>query len=759
MICLVVFLANAALLVLQLVAGRMMSPYIGSSLATWTSVIGMFLAGISAGNWYGGRVADRAASGRTLRLILWSGAAALLSSIAVIRLLGDGSIVRGIPLHPRIALVSFLVCFPTAFTLSLTTPVAIKLLLPDVHKTGRVVGMVYALGTLGSLAGNFFTGFHLMAYFGVTALVCGAAGVMAILGAIVPGRLVAGEVPEPVSNHPEQDLTESLTVPAACGIVFLASFCSMAIELTASRLLAPVLGVSIYTWTGIIGVVLAGVTVGNWLGGWIADRSPRRSTLGGSLFWTGFLTAMILAVFAALSAFNHNPDDVAPGFWPPHEWAKHYLKVVVYRISEAGIAKRVVASSLMLFFLPMVAFGTISPQVTRLAVAHWSDAGRVAGRIYAWSCAGAIVGTFATGWALIGLLGSMTVILAVAAVMVSLSMPVGNLWRKPMEFIASGVILLLLMIVIGAGQRKFLSHRPDAIYCKETNYYLISISSEDDEDTARRMVLDLLIHSHIYGNWINEKDATGWYADVSRMGYGHEQVQAEFLRAAAAETANPHVLVIGGGGYTLPRWIDKFVPQAQVDVVEIDPGVTEAVYAALGMPRDTKIKTYNLDGRQYIQELAPPRGYQLIVQDAVNDLSVPAHIMTKQYNDGVRKALSDDGVYLLTVIDEYEDGRLLPAAIKTMQATFPHVTLLGEVELWDKPTRSVFVIAGTNQPINPDRLDAALKKQGVEMVTKVMPQDRLREYMEKSEKNSPIPLLTDDFAPVDHLIAETFRRR
>src|SRR5512143_3248004 len=94
----------------------------------------------------------------------------------------------------------------------------------------------------------------------------------------------------------------------------------------------------------------------------------------------------------------------------------------------------------------------------------------------------------------------------------------------------------------------------------------------------------------------------------------------------------PNVLVIGGGGYTYPRWVDAHVPTASVEVVEIDPGVTEVVHDYLGLPRDTRIVSYGLDGRQFVQEMAPRGHYHLVVQDAVNDLSVPYHILTKEYN-------------------------------------------------------------------------------------------------------------------------------
>ncbi|HEY1380150.1 MAG TPA: fused MFS/spermidine synthase, partial [Gemmataceae bacterium] len=165
---------------LQLVAGRLLAPFVGVSLATWTAVIGVFLAGISAGNWLGGRLADRGATERTLRRLLLAGAGTVLLALGVVWALGDGHVLRPVPLYPRILLLTLTTCLPPALVLSLITPVAIKLQLPDVAHTGRVVGLVYALGTLGSLVGTFLTGFVLLAHLTTTAIVLGAAGVLAI---------------------------------------------------------------------------------------------------------------------------------------------------------------------------------------------------------------------------------------------------------------------------------------------------------------------------------------------------------------------------------------------------------------------------------------------------------------------------------------------------------------------------------------------------------------------------------------------------
>lgn len=712
---------------LQLVAGRLLSPFIGSSLATWTAVIGVFLAGISLGNWLGGKLADASADRRTVRRVLIAAGVVTLAGLAFIRALPVDA-VRPIPLYPRIAALSIILCLPPAVILSLLTPLAIKLVLPDVVHTGRVVGAVYATGALGCLAGNFLTGFVLVALFPISQIVTGVGLGLIALGLFAPAGLAEKAVTPQLADRsfgPAQ-----LAVPVACVIVFVNSFASMSLELAASRLLAPKLGVSLYSWTGIIGVVLAGTFIGNALGGFIADRSPHRSTLGLSLLTAGIASLIVIYQFVFLS------NLVMSEAWP--------------------LMARIVVTATALFLLPMVAFGTISPQVTRLAVGDLATAGRVAGRVYAWSCAGAIAGTFASGWFLIGAFGTIALVFGIGLAELLMAAAVGQLWHRPallfLASIAGGSAVGGLLL----SDRLTRSFDSDAVYEKETDYYLIRVKEEfgDDGDLYRTLVLDLLIHSKLRGEVVGDK----FVADASYLGYEHEQVQAELTRAAAELVDRPRVLVIGGGGYTLPRWVEKFVPKASVEVVEIDPGVTEAAHRELDLSRQTRVVSHHLDGRQFVQEKAAPGSYHLVIQDAVNDLSVPAHLMTKEYNDAVQRLLAPGGVYLLTVIDEYEDGLLFPAAIQTMRRTFPNVQVVGPGPVWDdQPVgREVFVIAGSAEPIDPAKVQAALTKQqaGGAKLT-VMPADVLKAYLD----SKPPTVLTDDFAPVDNLISVTYRKR
>src|SRR3954453_8359278 len=171
----VVFLANAGLLVLQLLAGRFLAPFIGSSVGTWTCGIRGFLTGIALGNHYGGKLADRNPSTRALGRLLVLGGLGALSMILWWVVCRGTDADRVLPLGPRIPILAALVCLPPAVVLSLMTPLTIKLMLPDVSRAGRVAGLVFALSTLGCLVGNYATGFWLMADYTLNAITVGVA--------------------------------------------------------------------------------------------------------------------------------------------------------------------------------------------------------------------------------------------------------------------------------------------------------------------------------------------------------------------------------------------------------------------------------------------------------------------------------------------------------------------------------------------------------------------------------------------------------
>jgi spermidine synthase/MFS family permease len=741
----IVFLANAALLVLQLLAGRLLAPFVGSSLETWTSVIGSFLAGIALGNAYGGRLVQRGAGRQTLGMVLLMGAGATIGMITCCELLARLGWHRLLPLDFRIPVLAMVLCFPPGFFLSLPTPLAISLSLSDLNRAGRIAGLIFALSTLGSLLGNYLTGFYLIPNLAVNQIIFMTAASLVVLAAasliLLPKSV---EKPSELSPTDSQSIPEPMPMRRGYLIVFCCSFAGMTLELTASRMLAQVMGVSIFTWTGVIGVMLAGTALGNTLGGWLGDIMNRSSSTKGRHTLATFLVSASIINVGVLLAFGFMVSAEAFSSWP--------------------IQLRVLAWTFALFFPPMFLLGTITPQVIRICLHPDEEAGAIAGKIYAWSTAGAIIGTFATGYVLLARFGMFHTLIGVALLPVLMAFLVTKIWRKPVLLYA---VSITVGTVICAGL--WLTYAVSGVE-RESNYYTIRVPINEEPvlrdgrepvepqmalagvagmfnppKTVITLQLDRLVHSRVKPH------------DPTYLSYAHEQVHLEILRSiAAVEAQEQRVLVIGGGGYTFPRAARTILPKSVMHVVEIDPAVTAVSYEKLALDPKLNIQSFAMDGRQFITEKAKPGDYDLITLDAVNDLTVPAHLLTKEFNDQAKAALKPDGVYLLTVIDVLNDGQLWKAAVHTLRKSFKHICVLTAEQVNDLEGQRVLVIYACDQPFDEDKLLTVLTTKAVD---RPYTYPLAFDYMEEMLDRTPKLVLTDQYAPVDNLMAGVYRQR
>lgn len=715
---LVVLVANVATLALELIASRLLAPSVGASLHTWTTIIGVVLAGLSVGNALGGRLADVSTSPRALAGVLGLAALSLLVLVPSVPWLGTTAPLQALPVLARTCVLSLWGFFVPTLLLATVSPLALRLLLPDLAWAGRVAGLLSAVATLGSLLGNFLTGFVLLAHFGVTTIAVGiglAVGAAALLSLVrAPPPRAPSSRPDPVAHRPEpvvDDEPLSLARHPRFTLLLVAttSFCMLALEVAASRLLAPTLGSSILSWTGIIGVVLVGMMTGNAVGGVWADRRGGQTLLARSLY---------------LSA--------AACLWVP---LAHRLIDARDWFADLGVMSRIVVHAAVVFLPPTFALGTVSPQVLRLALRDVGQAGRTAGRLWATSTLGALVGTFLTGWWLIALVGVPTLVAGVAVGLTLLGALVAGSWRRPRLLVEAVALLVVTASLTSLGLFR-------SACTTDSDYYCIRFVRGTYEGRhVKAMYLDLLVHTLLDVN------------EPRYFFYEHENVQTEFIRRAAHRRPDARLLVIGGGGYSLPNWVEDQLPTVGVDVVEIDPEVSRLAYREFGVKPDTRITTYNVDGRQFVQELAHAP-YAVIVQDAVNDLSVPFHLMTREYFARVSQLLSDDGVLLVSVIDDVPRGVLLPSALLTLRAAFPYVELVRDVSEGGDGRR-VHVLAASRQPLAIDELAPLLQAQGVAASRAVaVPEQEVRRYLKPGS-----PVLTDEFCPVDTMMAGVFLGR
>jgi spermidine synthase len=502
--------------------------------------------------------------------------------------------------------------------------------------------------------------------------------------------------------------------PAA--IVFMSSACMMILELVAGRIIAPHVGVSLYTWTGVIGVILAGMSLGNYLGGRLADRFASLRLLGGVFLLGGLLSAAILAV----DALGLQP----PGGWP--------------------IVLRILLLTAALFFLPSAVLGMVSPIVVKLAVQDLAKTGSTVGRIYAAGAVGSIVGTFITGFLLISWFGTHAVVWGVAVVLLTLGAVFyldGASKNSRRGHIEKAILLLALLGVVGgsllARAQGWLASRCNL----ETNYFCIKVRDEEQEGKAVRvLILDRLVHSY------SSLD------DPTKLVYGYEQVYAEATAYQALQHKPLRALFIGGGGYTFPRYMEALYPDSRIDVVEIDPGVTLVAQELLGLRQDTTIVTYNEDARMFMAG-EPRQQYDLIMGDAFNDYSVPYHLTTREFNERVRTWLPDDGLYMVNLIDGPRRD-FLRAYANTLRQTFKHVYVVPAVRSWHESPRVTFVLIGTDSPLDLPAFANIDAGDGEPFLAQqVLNQSDTDALLAEGR----VVLLTDQYAPVDQMLAPVVR--
>jgi spermidine synthase len=530
-------------------------------------------------------------------------------------------------------------------------------------------------------------------------------------------------------------------------IVFIASFCTLVIELVAGRIMAPYVGVSLYTWTSIIGVVLAGISIGAYLGGRIADRYPRSSTLGWLLFFSG------------LGAFSISP----------------LINLIGGAQFHTTLMSRILLITTIVFFVPACLLGMISPVVVKLTLNNLEKTGNVVGKIYAFSTLGSILGTFATGFFLISWMGTRYILLTMGIILIISALIFGSFFRSKKALVLFFLLLFFSGFLPIVGLRVYAAINPEAFsfptspgeslktlynyafkppfeeetyFFKESDYYTIKLKKSikgSNGNSLESLVLDHLVHSYTD------------LKDPLYLEYEYIRMYEEMVRWRAKKRGSFKTLFLGGGGYTFPRFIDSKYPKAEIHVVEIDPEITRMVKNYLGVSEYTRIRTFNEDGRWFVMNCKEKETYDFIFGDAFNDLSIPYHLTTKEFSMQLKSLLKPDGVLMANVIDSFSKGAFMPSYIRTLEEVFGkgNVRLLTLTSDYDHIGITTCVVVASAQKLDMDDFVRQVKKGGGEMTSHVMPQDRLQEFL----KDRYSVVLTDDYVPVDNLIAPIFEER
>lgn len=492
-------------------------------------------------------------------------------------------------------------------------------------------------------------------------------------------------------------------------IVFLTGAAVLIIEITATRLLSVYFGNTIYTTSSIISVVLFALSIGYFIGGRLADKS------GSEFLFYQIISLSGLSVFL-LQLLN--------------------VYIIPQFISGYTLQEGPLVSSMLLFLLPGVLLGMLSPIVAKLQKKRVKKQGigQITGNVFFWSTLGSIVGSLSAGFYLIPQYAISQIIVGVGAVLFILGL-FGMLfpWRKGTS---SGIILVLLLTIPlvhasllsfnPTSEAKTIVHREQGLYDNiiiyDGEYHGVKtrfLQQAIDASSAMYLMSDELVYDYTM------------YYEIYKLGSSEPK----------------HALVIGGGAYSVPKALLRDDPKMTVDVAEVEPNLYGLSQKYFDVPDDPRLMNHVEDGRRLLSQST--KHYDLIFSDAFK-FSIPAHLTTKEFFELGKSKLSPNGVFVANIVGSLDEKTpsFLFSEIKTFKSVFPNSYFFA-VDSLDADYPQNIIMVGYNGA------------EGQNLLTVDTDQPFLSTLESKlidieTYDLSSHTLLTDDYAPVDFLISKMF---
>lgn len=487
-------------------------------------------------------------------------------------------------------------------------------------------------------------------------------------------------------------------------LVFVSGMASLAVEFGASRLLAPYFGTSLYVWGVLIGLVLVYLSVGYVIGGRLADRHPRDDLLYQITAWAGLWIGVIPLVSYPILLLSQQ------GF----------------RTLSAGLVAGTLLAVVLLFAVPVILLGCVSPFAIRLLLKDVATGGNTAGRVYALSTVGSILGTFLPVFWFIPTYGTRPTLEGFGLVLVVVS--VVGLWPRRRLYASFALVVILAWIFLPSGIKP-----PEVgtlVYEKESGYNYIQVVQVD---TVTELILNegQAIHS-VYDS-----------KDNLTHGYWDYLLLADAFRPAANTEPVPRSLAILGlaGGTTARQYRVAYGSGIDITGVEIDPDILAAGhrYFHLG---DAHAHEVVGDARYWLDTQAS--SYDVVVLDAYRQPYIPFHLTTREFFQQVRSHLNRGGVAAVNVGRTATDYRLVDAIASTMAAVFPTVFLI------DDPSFNNTLVYGATEAVTLDDVTRNLSMVSAPLAAQAAQTALLAGRVRVSPYHDQV--FTDDLAPVERLI-------
>lgn len=479
-------------------------------------------------------------------------------------------------------------------------------------------------------------------------------------------------------------------------IVFISGAMVMILELVGSRVVAPYVGTSTFVWTSLIGVILASLSLGYYLGGKIADRNPKAEKLA----WIIFVASVLIVLTWII---------------------KDEVMIMSDFITDNRF--RVLFSATILFVPASLFLGMVSPYAFKLKLSSLDTSGQTAGTLYALSTLGSIIGTFLAGFYLIPSLGTQKLLILIALVLAinTLLIKEGKNWyfRALYAFILFALLFFNLNTV-NVQAKNFID--------LDTKYSRVWIyDTQKNNKEVRVLLRDDKLHSAMY------LDSDELVFDYTK----YYNLALELL------PESQKTLMIGGAAYSYPKYLLNNYPDLELDVVEIDPELTALARKHFNLKDDDNLNIYHDDARMYINN--NDIEYDIIFGDAFSShYSVPHHLTTLEFNNKVYSSLKNEGVYIMNIISSLDGAKsdYFKAQSNTTAKVFDEVLVFPVVDKKDTELVQNIVLLAYKGDMNKEELINSLEDS---------------RYIDNLYLNNDISfdmILTDNFAPVEYYIGK-----
>ena len=484
-------------------------------------------------------------------------------------------------------------------------------------------------------------------------------------------------------------------------LAFFTGFSMMVMELIASRILAPIVGTSVYTWTSVISIILLGMVFGNFIGGILIDKKNDPQILQ-TLYYLASLSILTIPVISKLI--------------PPVILLEKPLLVII------------LAATASLFMLPSILIGAIYPCIFKLEILHFSTIGLESGKLSGIWSLGSIIGTFLTGFYFIDQVGSTNTLFVTAGILFACGFLIGKNRY-------STLFLFLPPLFYTLTQSAINFSNANVLYEDESQYYKIRVVEKKQPNASvQYLFLDMDTHS------IESSGATiNTYVNIPPV---FSLIKNE-IRS---------VLVLGGGSLSISAHFKKSYPESEITTIEIDKKVTD-VARKFFRKNESFGNTIVADGRIFLA--TSEKKYDVIFSDAYNSfVSIPPHMATLEFNQIVKSKLSNNGVYAVNFISglKGEQSYFFQSMLKTFRETFP-THFIFHYGANSDAIQNIVLIGVKDEGYNDVRLqEKLLKKEDLAYF-----RDKLIERPDLFISESRSPILTDDYAPVEMLMAPVLK--